>query len=142
MIRAKMCEQLAKLMQQSNSATFFTVGLLSVLDAFMDRPMPESSRRFPWRMKSSGLCWPTEGVFGVTLRCVLAYERGDWEAVQTLSDAHVICSSRPILKPSCGQPKCVTLFKFLRGMSMAPRKASEIFVELFDVYVNGLAMTA
>ena len=39
MVRAKMCEQLAKLMQQSNSATFFTVGLLSVLDAFMDRPM-------------------------------------------------------------------------------------------------------
>src|SRR4030095_4526596 len=41
MVRAKMCEQLAKLMQQGNSATFFTVGLLSVLDAFMDRPMPD-----------------------------------------------------------------------------------------------------
>ena len=41
MVRAKMCEQLAKRMQQSTSATSFTVGLLSVLDAFMDRPMPD-----------------------------------------------------------------------------------------------------
>jgi EAL and modified HD-GYP domain-containing signal transduction protein len=84
MIRAKMCEQLATLMQQSNSATFFTVGLLSVLDAFMDRPMPDILPTLPLADEIVKALLAHEGMLGAILRCVLAYERGDWEAVQNL----------------------------------------------------------
>jgi EAL and modified HD-GYP domain-containing signal transduction protein len=84
MVRAKMCEQLAKRMQQSNSATFFTVGLLSVLDAFMDRPMPDILPMLPLADEIGEALLAHEGMLGVTLDCVLAYERGDWEAVQNL----------------------------------------------------------
>jgi c-di-GMP phosphodiesterase len=84
MVRAKMCEQLAKLMQQSNSATFFTVGLLSVLDAFMDRPMPHILPALPLADEIVEALLAHEGVLGATLRCILAYERGDWETVQNL----------------------------------------------------------
>jgi len=84
MVRAKMCEQLAKLMQQSNSATFFTVGLLSVLDAFMDRPMPDILPALPLADVIVEALLAHEGRLGATLRCVLAYERGDWETAQNL----------------------------------------------------------
>ena len=84
MVRAKMCEQLAKRMQQSNSATSFTVGLLSVLDAFMDRPMPDILPSLPLADEIVGALLAQEGRLGATLRCVLAYERGDWETVENL----------------------------------------------------------
>jgi EAL and modified HD-GYP domain-containing signal transduction protein len=84
MIRAKMCEQLAKLMQQSNSATFFTVGLLSVLDAFIDRPMPDILPTLPLADEIVEALLAHAGMLGATLRCVLAYEQGDWEVVQHL----------------------------------------------------------
>jgi EAL and modified HD-GYP domain-containing signal transduction protein len=84
MVRAKMCEQLAKLMQQHNSATFFTVGLLSVLDAFVDRPMPDILLTLPLADEIVEALLAHEGMLGAALRCVLAYERGDWETVQNL----------------------------------------------------------
>ena len=71
-------------MQQGNSATFFTVGLLSVLDAFMDRPMPDILPALPLADDIVGALLAHEGMLGATLRCVLAYERGDWEAVHSL----------------------------------------------------------
>ncbi len=71
-------------MQQSNSATFFTVGLLSVLDAFMDRPMPDILPMLPLADEIGEALLAHEGMLGATLGCVLAYERGDWEAVQNL----------------------------------------------------------
>jgi EAL and modified HD-GYP domain-containing signal transduction protein len=84
MVRAKMCEQLAKSMQQENSATFFTVGLLSVLDAFMDRPMSDILPALPLADEIVEALLAHEGTLGATLHCVLAYERGDWEAVHDL----------------------------------------------------------
>jgi c-di-GMP-related signal transduction protein len=84
MVRAKMCEQLAKLLQQGNSATFFTVGLLSVLDAFMDRPMPDILPALPLTDEIVEALLAHAGMLGAVLGCVLAYERGDWEAVQNL----------------------------------------------------------
>jgi len=84
MVRAKMCEQLAKRMQQSTSATSFTVGLLSVLDAFMDRPMPDILPMLPLADDIVEALLAHEGRLGATLHCVLAYERGDWETVQNL----------------------------------------------------------
>ena len=84
MVRAKMCEQLAKLMQQSNSATFFTVGLLSVLDAFMDRPMLDILPALPLAADIVEALLAHAGMLGAILGCILAYEQGDWEAVQHL----------------------------------------------------------
>ena len=84
MVRAKMCEQLARLMQQGNSATFFIVGLLSVLDAFMDRPMPDILPALPLADEIVTALLAHEGMLGATLHCVLAYEQGDWEAVSNL----------------------------------------------------------
>ena len=43
LIRAKLCESLAKDVNDENEDAFFTVGLLSVLDALMDQPIEAES---------------------------------------------------------------------------------------------------
>ena len=41
LVRAKMCEELAVSLKESDTDDFFTVGLFSVLDALLDKPMEE-----------------------------------------------------------------------------------------------------
>jgi EAL and modified HD-GYP domain-containing signal transduction protein len=94
MQRAKMSEKLAEALQQDNSATFFTVGLLSVLDAFMDRPMQDLLAALPLSDDIVQALLDHEGACGAILRCVLAYERGDWEAVHDLGyTRHVLTNA-------------------------------------------------
>jgi c-di-GMP-related signal transduction protein len=94
MQRAKMCEKLAEALQQGNSATFFTVGLFSVLDAFLDRPMQDLLAALPLSDDIVQALLSHEGACGAILRCVLAYEQGDWEAVHDLGcTRHVLTNA-------------------------------------------------
>jgi c-di-GMP phosphodiesterase len=94
MQRAKMCEKLAEALQQGNSATFFTVGLFSVLDAFLDRPMQDLLAALPLSDDIVQALLNHEGACGAILRCVLAYEQGDWEAVHDLGcTRHVLTNA-------------------------------------------------
>ena len=81
MVRAKMCEQLAKLMQQRTVLPFSSLASSLVLDAFMDRPMPDILPALPLADEIVEALLAHEGMLGATLHCVLAYEQGDWEAV-------------------------------------------------------------
>lgn len=81
LIRAKMCELLAVAMQRSNKEPFFTVGLFSVLDALMDVPMWELLNSLSVSADINQALLHQQGELGAILRCVLAYERGDWDNV-------------------------------------------------------------
>jgi EAL and modified HD-GYP domain-containing signal transduction protein len=81
MIRARMCEQLALAMEQDKQETFFLVGLFSVLDALVDTPMPEVLPTLPLADDVTQALLSYEGMLGTVLRCVLAYERGQWNDV-------------------------------------------------------------
>ena len=81
LVRGKMCELLAQAMQQANKEAFFTIGLFSVLDAMLDTPMPEVLKPLPLAEETSRALLYHEGIGGQTLRCVLAYERGNWDEV-------------------------------------------------------------
>ena len=79
MIRGKMCESLAREAYCVDRESFFLVGLLSVIDAMLDRSMESlldllqvSEPLF------EGLVHRT-GIMGAALRCVIAQEQGDWE---------------------------------------------------------------
>ena len=50
----------------------------------MDRPMPDILQTLPLADDHRRGPAGHEGMLGATLRCVLAYEQGDWEAVQSL----------------------------------------------------------
>jgi EAL and modified HD-GYP domain-containing signal transduction protein len=90
MVRAKMCEQLARAIAHGSPGTFFLVGLFSVLDALMDRPMSELLGTLPLTEDIAQALLHHEGVLGTTLHCVLAYERGQWEEVTGLGLDHEV----------------------------------------------------
>lgn len=81
LVRAKMCELLAAETRKDNKETFFTVGLFSVLDALMDRPMDEVLNALPVSDDIRSALLHCEGPLGRTLYCVLMYERGAWDNI-------------------------------------------------------------
>jgi EAL and modified HD-GYP domain-containing signal transduction protein len=77
-IRARMCEQLCDSSDENRRATFFTVGLLSVLDAVLDVPMTEAVKLLPLSTEVYQALTNRTGPAGSTLEAVIAYERSDW----------------------------------------------------------------
>ena len=96
MVRARMCEELARATRRESSQAFFTVGLFSALDAMMDRPLEELLDDLPLSESLREALLNKAGPAGQALQCVLAYERGDWDearhagfGAQTLRGAYL-----------------------------------------------------
>jgi EAL and modified HD-GYP domain-containing signal transduction protein len=83
MIRGKMCELLALSMGYKQEDRFFTVGLLSILDAIMDLPMKEVLESLPLTDDINQALLKHTGSLGELLGCVIAYENGEWNTVDT-----------------------------------------------------------
>lgn len=83
MVRANQCRLLAQAASEPSVDKFFTVGLFSVLDALMDMKMDDILENLPLSDDiKNALSNPSDNsAFAVTLRRVLAYERGEWESV-------------------------------------------------------------
>ena len=84
MVRATMCEQLAQTLAPHDAASCFLVGLFSVLDALLDRPMPEVLHALPLAEEVQRALLDQTGSLGAILHSVLAYERGNWEEATRL----------------------------------------------------------
>ena len=84
LVRAKMCEILAKQRHQSHTDQYFTVGLLSVLDALLNAPMEAVLAELPLSpgINEALLHVDCENDLALTLRSALAYEQGDWDCLQ------------------------------------------------------------
>jgi EAL and modified HD-GYP domain-containing signal transduction protein len=95
LIRAKMCEMLAARLGHKDREGFFTVGLFSALDAFLDRPMKEALEMLPLSDEIKNALLHHEGPLGDVLHYVLSYEQAldtmDLSRVQgeTLRDAYL-----------------------------------------------------
>lgn len=89
MVRAKMCEMLAKRLRRHNPGTYFTAGLLSLLDALLDRPVEDIVTQMPLSAELEMALLNGSGDIGVLLSAVEAYEAGRWQDGQmdTLSAA-------------------------------------------------------
>ncbi len=81
-VRARMCQQLALATNQKNSDQFFTVGLFSVLDALLDRPMSSALDLLPLAPELKSALIDHRGLMGIALQCVIAYESGDWDQAE------------------------------------------------------------
>ena len=81
MMRARMCELLARANHVENASSYFTVGLFSTLDALLGTPLDRVVKRLPLSQEIQDALLDGKGPMGEALRCVLAYERGDWAAV-------------------------------------------------------------
>ncbi len=78
LIRAHMCEALCPL-YGVDPGQGFTAGLFSILDAFFDCEMRQLLADLPLAREILDALLKREGVLGVNLEGVLAYERGEWD---------------------------------------------------------------
>jgi c-di-GMP phosphodiesterase len=76
LIRARMCELLGRRDRSHGGDQYFTVGLLSVLDALLDRPLAEAIAGLPLAQEVHDALACRSGPLGQTLDVVLHYERG------------------------------------------------------------------
>jgi len=79
LLRAKMCEQIALHLGRDGIDRYFTVGLLSAIDALLDQPMAEVLEALPLVDEIKQALHKREGQLGITLQQVLHYERAEWD---------------------------------------------------------------
>ncbi len=79
MIRAHACRQLGIALKCKNLDQFFTVGLLSLLDALMDRPMNTVLKDLALIAPLKEVLVNRSGPMGDAINCIEAYERCDWD---------------------------------------------------------------
>lgn len=78
MIRAKMAENIAQRVK-ADKEVCFTAGLFSIIDTLMDQDMELLIEGLPLAENIRAALIRHEGELGKILRCVLAYESGDWK---------------------------------------------------------------
>jgi c-di-GMP-related signal transduction protein len=108
MTRAKMCELVAQALDRPNADAHFTVGLFSVVDAFMNMRMQDVLSELPLSPDVSAALLDQSGPLGEVLAWVLTYERGRFECLAPapqadamLRDAYVVrCGSRTRPRPA------------------------------------------
>lgn len=81
LIRAKFCESMAKCINDSEEDSYFSVGLLSVLDALMDQPINDIISRLPLNSDLSNALTIHSGNMGAALNAVLKLEQVDWDCI-------------------------------------------------------------
>ena len=84
LVRARMCQLLAASDRDGNEDAAFTVGLFSVADALLDAPIESVVESLPFSDSIAGALVDHSGPLGQRLDCVLAYENGDFDAVERL----------------------------------------------------------
>ncbi len=82
LIRARFCELLAATSHPRHQCdSFFTVGLLSTLDAFMDVPLPQLLGDIHLSDSLRQALLEGTGEEGKLLRIAIAYEHGEWDDI-------------------------------------------------------------
>lgn len=81
LVRARMVEQICAYTRACDPGVGFTVGLFSLLDAFMDRPLPELLAELPLSPDVLAALLRGEGPAGAALSGALCWERAHWDEV-------------------------------------------------------------
>jgi EAL and modified HD-GYP domain-containing signal transduction protein len=81
MARARMCEQLGRLIGAPDSGPFFITGLFSMLNVLTGVPIRQLVDDLPLSPEIVNALTAEEGQLGAALHCVRAYERGRWKEV-------------------------------------------------------------
>lgn len=79
LVRARMCENLARLYCPEGVDQSFLTGLFSTLEALMDAPMDELLTQLPLTKPVEAALLEYAGDLGEVLQRVLDFEQGDWE---------------------------------------------------------------
>jgi len=82
LVRARMCELLSSTVKNAEKDSYFSAGLLSVIDALLDSPMEKAVANLPLNEEVKTALISKSGPIGQALRCTIAYENADWDEVQ------------------------------------------------------------
>lgn len=85
LVRARMCELQAP--KPNLRDMYFTVGLLSVVDAMLDQPMSAIVRQLPLAVETKLALLEHKGPSGEALARTLAYERCEWDTLEQLNNS-------------------------------------------------------
>jgi EAL and modified HD-GYP domain-containing signal transduction protein len=75
MTRAKMCELLTPENRAKDKDSFFTVGLFSVLDQFLQIPLEQILSDLPMNDEVNAALLRKEGIMGEALQCAISFEQ-------------------------------------------------------------------
>jgi EAL and modified HD-GYP domain-containing signal transduction protein len=89
LLRARMCETLAKAIAPEEASTLFTVGLFSVADALLGMEMTDVLAELPFSPEIQAALLYHEGSKGRLLGAVLAYERGEFPELPEIAGGGV-----------------------------------------------------
>jgi len=84
LVRAKMCERLGHRLGASSPEKYFTMGLLSVLEALYESPMQDILEKLPLPEDIVEALINGTGEMGLVLSSVKAYEEGEWMELKHL----------------------------------------------------------
>jgi len=82
-IRARMCQILGE-GPTRQYGSFFTTGLFSTLEAFLECPMEKALEQIPLSDEIKNALLHRKGAKGRMLAAVIAYEKGDWTALKQM----------------------------------------------------------
>jgi c-di-GMP-related signal transduction protein len=86
LVRGRFCELLAPLAGMAgHSNDLFMMGLLSVMDAILDRPLDSILAELPVRGEIKDALQARTGLYWQLLELAIAHERADWEKVSALA---------------------------------------------------------
>lgn len=87
-VRARCCELLGETLDREDAgAQAFLLGLCSMLDAILERPMSALVSELPLSESIRGALLGEDNGYRRLLDCVIAYERGDWDQAIELAEA-------------------------------------------------------
>ena len=81
MARARMCEQLGRLVGAADTGPYFITGLFSMLNVLTGVPIDRLVEELPLAKPVETALVKENGELGAALHCVRAYERGHWQEV-------------------------------------------------------------
>ena len=79
--RAKFCELLGRKVKEAEASVFYSVGLLSTMDAYFDQPLEEILGNMSLRPDVKAALLEREGELGAVLALVERVQRGELEAI-------------------------------------------------------------
>jgi EAL and modified HD-GYP domain-containing signal transduction protein len=78
-VRARMCERLAEFSGTKDTDPYYISGLFSMLDAIVQRPLPEVVTALPLTREVHDALLGEPGPIAEALACVRSHEAGQWE---------------------------------------------------------------
>jgi EAL and modified HD-GYP domain-containing signal transduction protein len=79
--RARMCELLAQAANRRRPETYFVAGMFSVLDALLDKPMPEALESLPLEDEIRSALLNHSGPIADIVQCAVNYDQTEFDRV-------------------------------------------------------------